>query len=149
MSFRQRTIDPLAQLELFAGCTPSEILRARQLLTMITVEPGTVLMEEGHYGMEFLIIAAGEAAVSIGGHANSGDRIELWVQDNGPGIPVESKERIFERFYRVDRARSRETGGTGLGLAIVKHIVQAHGGEVWVKSELGKGATFFFTLPHA
>lgn len=90
-----------------------------------------------------------DGSVSIGGHANSGDRIELWVQDNGPGIPVESKERIFERFYRVDRARSRETGGTGLGLAIVKHIVQAHGGEVWVKSELGKGATFFFTLPHA
>lgn len=90
-----------------------------------------------------------DGSVSIGGQANSGDRIELWVQDNGPGIPAESKERIFERFYRVDRARSRETGGTGLGLAIVKHIVQAHGGEVWVKSELGKGATFFFTLPHA
>ncbi len=90
-----------------------------------------------------------DGAVSIGGHANSADRIELWVQDNGPGIPAESKERIFERFYRVDRARSRETGGTGLGLAIVKHIVQAHGGEVWVKSELGKGSTFFFTLPHA
>ena len=69
MSFRQRTIDPLAQLELFAGCTPSEILRARQLLTMVTVEPGTVLMEEGRYGMEFLIIADGEAAVSIGGYA--------------------------------------------------------------------------------
>ena len=54
---------------------------------------------------------------------------------------------MFERFYRVDRARSRETGGTGLGLSIVKHIVQAHGGEVWVKSELGQGATFYFTLP--
>jgi CRP-like cAMP-binding protein len=68
MSFRQRTIDPLAELELFAGCTPTEILRARQLLTLITVEPGTVLMEEGRYGMEFLIIASGTAAVSIGGH---------------------------------------------------------------------------------
>jgi len=90
-----------------------------------------------------------DGSVSIGGHANAGDRIELWVQDNGPGIPAESKERIFERFNRVDRARSRETGGTGIDLAIVKHIVQAHGGEVWVKSELGKGSTFFFTLPHA
>jgi len=88
-----------------------------------------------------------DGSVSIGGHANSGDRIELWVQDNGPGIPAESKERIFERFYRVDRARSRETGGTGLGLAIVKHIVQAHGGEVWVKSELGKGSTFSSPFP--
>ena len=55
--------------------------------------------------------------------------------------------RVFERFYRVDRARSRESGGTGLGLAIVKHIVQAHGGEAWVRSEMQKGATFFFTLP--
>src|SRR5260370_39735023 len=75
--------------------------------------------------------------------------MRLGVEDKGPGITAESKERIFERFYRVDRARSRETGGTGLGLAIVKHIVQAHGGEVWVKSELGKGSTFFFTLPQA
>ena len=69
------------------------------------------------------------------------------MQDDGPGIPPESLDRVFERFYRVDKARSRDQGGTGLGLSIVKHIVQAHGGEVWAKSELGKGATFFFTLP--
>jgi len=85
--------------------------------------------------------------VAIGGRHLPEAKVEIWVQDNGPGIPTESRERIFERFYRVDRARSRETGGTGLGLAIVKHIVQAHGGEVWVKSELGQGSTFFFTLP--
>jgi len=88
-----------------------------------------------------------EDHVSIGGRATSEKPVELWVQDDGPGIPAESRERVFERFYRVDRARSRETGGTGLGLAIVKHIVQAHGGEVWVKSEVGAGSTFFFTLP--
>lgn len=73
--------------------------------------------------------------------------IELSVQDDGPGIPPEAKDRVFERFFRVDRARSRETGGTGLGLSIVKHIIQAHGGEVGVRSEIGQGSTFFFTLP--
>ena len=88
-----------------------------------------------------------DGKVTIGGTAMPEGRIEIWVQDDGPGIPVESRDRVFERFYRVDRARSRETGGTGLGLSIVKHIVQAHGGEVWLKSELGAGTTFYFTLP--
>ncbi|HWG19058.1 MAG TPA: ATP-binding protein [Terracidiphilus sp.] len=77
------------------------------------------------------------------------DEVEFRVQDFGPGIPSEHLERIFERFYRVDKARSRESGGTGLGLAIVRHIVQAHGGRVRAESELGAGATFFFTLPLA
>jgi two-component system, OmpR family, phosphate regulon sensor histidine kinase PhoR len=87
--------------------------------------------------------------IEVGARAASADMIELWVRDNGPGIPAQAAERIFERFYRLDRARSRETGGTGLGLSIVKHIVQSHGGRVWVSSEPGKGATFFFTLPVA
>jgi len=73
--------------------------------------------------------------------------VEIRVTDDGPGIPREALERIFERFYRVDKARSREQGGTGLGLSIVKHIVQTHGGKVWAKSELGRGATFYFTMP--
>ena len=85
--------------------------------------------------------------VAVGAQDTSDSQVEAWVRDDGPGIPAEARERVFERFYRVDRARSRDTGGTGLGLAIVKHIVQAHGGEVWVKSELGEGATFFLTLP--
>lgn len=76
-----------------------------------------------------------------------GEHVELCVADDGPGIPAEAKERIFERFYRIDRARSRDTGGTGLGLSIVKHIVQSHGGKVWVESEPGHGAQFYFTLP--
>ena len=85
--------------------------------------------------------------VVIGAKSSGDKKAQVWVQDDGPGIPPESKDRVFERFYRVDRARSRESGGTGLGLAIVKHIVQAHEGEVWVKSDLGSGSTFFFTLP--
>ena len=84
--------------------------------------------------------------VVVRGRAVNG-HVELCVADDGPGIPAEARERVFERFYRVDKARSREAGGTGLGLAIVKHIIQSHGGKVWVESEPGQGAQFFFTLP--
>lgn len=75
-----------------------------------------------------------------------GNRCLVEVEDNGVGIAAQHLERIFERFYRVDHDRSREAGGTGLGLAIVKHIVEAHGSEVKVKSQVGKGSTFEFTL---
>jgi len=76
-----------------------------------------------------------------------GERDRILVRDNGDGIPAQHLERLFERFYRVDRARSREMGGTGLGLAIVKHLALLHGGEVTVSSELGKGSTFTIHLP--
>jgi len=85
--------------------------------------------------------------VSVSAKLVNGSAIELCVRDDGPGIPTDSLERIFERFYRVDKARSREQGGTGLGLSIVKHIVASHGGKVWAKSELGQGSAFYFTLP--
>ena len=81
--------------------------------------------------------------------ARANDFLTVCVADNGPGIAAEHLPRIFERFYRVDKARSRELGGTGLGLAIVKHIIQAHGGRVWVESELEKGSRFYFSLPLA
>ncbi len=79
----------------------------------------------------------------------SAEFLDISVCDDGPGIPAEAKERVFERFYRVDKARSRDQGGTGLGLSIVKHIVLAHGGEVWVESQLGILTAFHFTLPLA
>jgi two-component system phosphate regulon sensor histidine kinase PhoR len=75
--------------------------------------------------------------------------IQIDVEDTGIGIPEKDIPRIFERFYRVDKGRSRELGGTGLGLSIVKHIVMAHGGEIWVKSSPGQGSTFSFTIPQA
>lgn len=87
--------------------------------------------------------------VTISGRARPDRTIEISVRDDGPGIPIEAKERVFERFYRVDKARSREQGGTGLGLAIVKNVVQAHGGDVRVESAPGRGAEFAFTLPAA
>jgi two-component system phosphate regulon sensor histidine kinase PhoR len=77
----------------------------------------------------------------------TGERDAILVEDNGDGIPAQHLERLFERFYRVDRARSRDIGGTGLGLAIVKHLALLHGGEVTVDSELGKGTTFTIHLP--
>ena len=76
-----------------------------------------------------------------------GQNLVTSVSDTGTGIPQEALPRLFERFYRVDTARSREMGGTGLGLSIVKHIVEAHGGKVWVESEREQGSKFYFALP--
>ena len=87
--------------------------------------------------------------VTIGGRMLDRMRVELTVRDDGPGIPPEAKMRIFERFFRADKARSREQGGTGLGLAIVKNVVQAHGGDIRVESGPGTGTEFFITLPAA
>jgi signal transduction histidine kinase len=75
------------------------------------------------------------------------DRVLLSVRDDGVGIPKSEQQRIFERFYRVDKARSRETGGTGLGLSIVRHVAERHGGRVEVESTLGVGTTFTVSLP--
>ena len=79
--------------------------------------------------------------------ARDGEHTRIEVSDDGPGIPTAQLDRVFERFYRVDTARSRKAGGTGLGLSIVKHLVAAHGGEVGIESELGTGTMVWFTIP--
>ena len=90
---------------------------------------------------------AGQAPAEDG--ERSAPTIVLEVADTGIGIPSEAVTRVFERFYRVDKGRSREMGGTGLGLSIVRHVVEAHGERVFVDSELGRGSSFGFTLPAA
>jgi two-component system phosphate regulon sensor histidine kinase PhoR len=87
-----------------------------------------------------------EGAITLAAEAD-GQWATIRVEDTGIGIPESDLSRIFERFYRVDKARSRALGGTGLGLAIVKHIIEAHGGRVWAASRQPHGSTFFFTLP--
>jgi two-component system phosphate regulon sensor histidine kinase PhoR len=93
--------------------------------------------------------APGHKNILVGAEERQQGNVEFYVKDFGPGIPSEHLPRLFERFYRVDKGRSREAGGTGLGLAIVKHIVLNHGGEAGVSSELGHGSTFWFRLPRA
>jgi two-component system, OmpR family, phosphate regulon sensor histidine kinase PhoR len=83
------------------------------------------------------------------GLAEDDGRVRLTVEDTGIGIPTRDLPRIFERFYRVDRARSRETGGTGLGLSIARHVVEQHGGRIQARSQLGQGSSFIVTLPGA
>ena len=78
-----------------------------------------------------------------------GARCVVRVEDTGPGIPPEHLPFLFERFYRVDQARSRGEGGTGIGLAIARSVVEAHGGRIWAESEVGRGSVFAFELPLA
>jgi two-component system phosphate regulon sensor histidine kinase PhoR len=87
--------------------------------------------------------------VIVGATPADGDMVQITVQDTGVGIPAKDLPRIFERFYKSDRARTRRRDGTGLGLAISRHIVQAHNGRIWVHSREGQGSAFYFTLPAA
>jgi PAS domain S-box-containing protein len=87
-------------------------------------------------------------SVILGAKEESG-KIVVWVKDEGVGIPAHAMDKVFKRFYRVDEGGRRMLGGVGLGLALVREVVRAHGGEVWVESTLGKGSTFYFSLPLA
>jgi signal transduction histidine kinase len=131
------------------------IARARNVLLQNEVPPGI----EAHADPERLrqvfsnlidnAIKYGRAdgRVVVEGRALESGRVEFSVRDDGPGIPPDAVARVFERFFRVDKARSREQGGTGLGLAIVKNVVQAHGGDVRVESTVGHGTAFIIMLP--
>jgi two-component system phosphate regulon sensor histidine kinase PhoR len=90
-----------------------------------------------------------DSRIFVAAETIEGNMAHISVRDEGPGIPAEALDRIFERFYRVDKARSRDQGGTGLGLSIVKHLVHSHGGKVWATSLPGEGSTFHFTIPLA
>lgn len=118
--------------DLLAGCD------ARQLTSALANLLDNAVKYLGDDGDSITVGAAAEKL-----------EVVFWVQDNGIGVPEADRDRIFERFYRVDRARSRASGGTGLGLAIVRHVAQAHGGTVTVESEEGIGSTFSISVPLA
>jgi two-component system, OmpR family, phosphate regulon sensor histidine kinase PhoR len=116
------------------------------------VEADTLRVEQVFYNLleNALKYSDDGKEVIVGGvHREGEPNVDFYVKDFGSGIPSDKIGHIFQRFYRVDRARSRDKGGTGLGLAIVKHIVQLHGGTVWAESSLGKGTTVWFRMPTA
>ncbi|MDE3088583.1 MAG: PAS domain-containing sensor histidine kinase [Chloroflexota bacterium] len=131
----------------------------KRILLSVSADSETVVLADGqgirkvlgnlvHNAIKFTN-SGGRVEIRVIRH---GDNVEFSVADTGIGIPASDLSRVFERFYKVDRARARGAGemrGTGLGLAIARHIVGAHGGRIWAESAEGKGSTFFFTLPCA
>ncbi|MCJ7671739.1 MAG: ATP-binding protein, partial [Acidimicrobiia bacterium] len=117
------------------ACDPTQLVSA-----FTNLLDNAVKYSDEHGRVEF-------GTADEGGVADADATVTVWVRDRGIGIPSRDLERIFERFYRVDRARSRATGGTGLGLSIVRHVAQVHGGEITVESVEGEGSTFRITLP--
>ncbi len=151
-------IQPVTPAELLQEAVQSfrEVARVQNIeLQVEDAPPGHVNADREaiHQVFSNLVDNALKYATSSGrlvlGARPSERGVEFYVRDFGPGIPSEHVPRLFERFYRVDKARSRESGGTGLGLAIAKHIVLAHGGAIRAESELNHGSTFLFTLPLA
>jgi len=153
--------EPVGQLLQFDDCPLSELLASAKDLTQpnadeknirlnmecpqnLTVNVDRALMIQALINLveNAIKYSPSGTSVSIRGSISSAGRVRLDIADEGPGISAEHLDRVFERFYRVDKARSRELGGTGLGLAIVKHVATAHNGTVSVRSEVGKGSTF-------
>ncbi|HET7659827.1 MAG TPA: ATP-binding protein [Oryzihumus sp.] len=146
-----------------AEVAAESVERSRLVADAKGIEIATALDEDVHvFGDRELLITAvsnlignaiaysgNDTKVAVAVHAADHGIVEIAVTDQGQGIPEHEQQRIFERFYRVDPARSRATGGTGLGLAIVKHVCANHGGEVTVWSEEGRGSTFTMRLPAA
>jgi two-component system, OmpR family, phosphate regulon sensor histidine kinase PhoR len=148
---------PVGLAELIEGCAETTLLKAsrKQISIDIQIPPGLSTVRGDASLLREVLQNLLDNAVQYTG---SGGRIQVTassgaresvvsVTDTGIGIPLADQERIFERFYRVDAARSREAGGTGLGLSIAKHIVEAHGGRLWVESEVGRGSQFSFSIP--
>lgn len=150
---------PVGITELVESCSETTLLKAsrKQIALEIEVPPGLPAMRGDasllHEVLQNLLDNAVQYT-GAGGHISVSAFVRdreavLSVSDTGIGIPLAAQERIFERFYRVDAARSREAGGTGLGLSIARHIVEAHGGRIWVDSEVGAGSKFSFSIPLA
>jgi two-component system, OmpR family, phosphate regulon sensor histidine kinase PhoR len=148
---------PVGVIEFIERCAETALMKAgrRQITLEIDIPPGLPpVLGDASLLRDVLQNLLDNAIqyTSPGGHirvsASAGSReVVITVSDTGIGIPIADQERIFERFYRVDAARSREAGGTGLGLSIAKHIVEAHGGRLWVESGVGQGSRFFFSIP--
>jgi two-component system phosphate regulon sensor histidine kinase PhoR len=150
---------PLGLLELIEGCAETTLMKAsrKQITLEIALPPGLPAVRGDAGLLRDVLQNLLDNAIQ---YTHEGGRVEVsatagareavvTVADTGIGIPVTEQERIFERFYRVDDARSREAGGTGLGLSIAKHIVEAHGGRLWVESSVGSGSRFSFSVPLA
>jgi two-component system, OmpR family, phosphate regulon sensor histidine kinase PhoR len=144
-------------LELIEACTETTLLKAnrKEITLEITVPPqlpavrgDAALLRDVLQNLldNAIQYTPPRGHISVAATAGAREAV-ITVTDTGIGIPLADSERIFERFYRVDAARSREAGGTGLGLSIAKHIVEAHGGKLWVESKVGQGSKFSFSLP--
>jgi len=135
-----------------ANLLPQAMLKSQHLSRMVPEDLYALMDEQqvarvvGNLLHNAIKFTPDGGIISISAEAVDDD-VQVCVADSGPGVPRDEQARIFERFYKQDRARTR--GGTGLGLAIARHIVEGHGGRIWVESSPGEGARFFFTLPKA